>query len=77
MGEEFEEFILGFNWLSSAKNKQIHEIKHVLNFKQQREFQNKTGWSEDVISYIHSMEEAAIYIKAGQVGENVVGGGHF
>ncbi len=48
-----------------------------LSLEQQREIQNKTGWSDNVISHIRSIEETAIYIKTELVGQNVVGGGHF
>jgi len=44
-----------------------------LSLEQQREIHNQTGWSDNVISQIRSMEEAAIYMKAGLVERNIGG----
>lgn len=44
-----------------------------LSLEQQREIHNQTGWSDNVISQIRSMEEAAIYMKAELVERNIGG----
>lgn len=44
-----------------------------LSLEQQKEIHNQTGWSDKVISHIRSMEEAAIYMKAGLVERNIGG----
>ena len=44
-----------------------------LTKEQQAQIAHQTGWSDNVISHIRSVEEAAIYMKAGLVERNIGG----
>ena len=53
--------------------KNQENMNKFLTIEQQNLLHNQTGWSDNVISHIRSMEEAAIYMKAGLVERNIGG----
>ena len=46
-------------------------MKQIIHFQQQ--IKERTGWSDDIVRFLHSSEEVEVYIRAGQV-ERRIGG---
>lgn len=56
------------------QEKKVTMKKYIsLTKEQQAQIAHQTGWSDNVISHIRSVEEAAIYMKAGLVERNIGG----
>lgn len=44
-------------------------MKQIIHFQQQ--IKERTGWSDDIVRFLHSSEEAEVYIRAGLVEQRI------
>ena len=62
---------ISFNKIRNSINSRKNKEEQMNDFRQ--EVKKRTGWSDDIVRFLHSREEAEIYIRAGLV-ERRIGG---